>query len=243
MWVRNGVSNNPLEDMTPKTIPAPGLKAPPRVFTPEEEVANWITHGIGLLLSIAAFILLLVSSCLHGDAWHVVSFTVYGLTLVALYAASTVYHVVNSEIWKVRMKRLDHAAIYLLIAGTYTPFILTQLRGPMGLTVLGVVWALCGTGAVLKLMPKRKMHPMVSTIGYVCVGWLVLVVIEPLMAAVPRGGILLLVAGGVSYTAGVIFYVWHRLRFHHAIWHAFVLGGSICHFLAVLLFLLPAQPK
>ena len=229
--------------MTQNLSPCPSPPRASRVCTRKEETANWITHGIGLLLSIAAFILLIVSSCLHGDAWHVLSFTVYGISLVALYAASTIYHAVNGEVWKARLKRLDHAAIYLLIAGTYTPFMLTQLRNPVGLTVLGIVWALCGIGALLKLMPKGRIHPAISTSGYVLVGWLVLVVIEPLVAAVPRGGIYLLVAGGVSYTAGVIFYAWHRLRFHHAIWHAFVLGGSICHFLAVLLFLLPSQSK
>lgn len=228
--------------MTQNLPPCPSPARARRICTREEETANWITHGIGLLLSIAAFVLLIVFSSLHGDVWHVLSFTVYGFTLVVLYAASTIYHAVNGEVWKERMKRFDHAAIYLLIAGTYTPFMLTQLRGPAGLTMLAIIWVLCIAGAILKLLPKGRIHPAVSTSGYVLAGWLVLVVIEPLVAAVPRGGIYLLVAGGVSYTAGIIFYVWHKLRFHHAIWHAFVMGGSICHFLAVLLFLLPTQP-
>jgi hemolysin III len=209
-----------------------------RTFTRGEETANWITHGIGLLLSIAAFILLLVFSSLRGDAWHVVSFTVYGLTLIALYASSTIYHALRGDALKAFFKRLDHAAIYLLIAGTYTPFLLIELRGPLGWTLFGVIWALCGSGAVFKLVHGR-IPPAISTLAYVVTGWLILLVIDPLVAAVPHTCIALLVAGGVCYTSGIIFYVWHRLHYHHAIWHAFVLGGSICHFLAVLLFLLP----
>ncbi len=209
-----------------------------RFFTPAEETANWITHGIGLLLSTAALALLVVFSSLHGDVWHVLSFTVYGVTLVALYAASTIYHALKGESLKRLFKRLDYAAIFLLIAGTYTPFMLTQLRGPMGWTLLGIVWFICVTGVALQFFHDR-IPSFVFTLVYVIAGWLVLFVMEPLVATVPRGGIWLLVAGGICYTSGVIFYVWHRLRYHHAIWHSFVLCGSICHFLAVLLFLLP----
>jgi hemolysin III len=210
-----------------------------RTFTRGEEIANWVTHGVGLLLSLAAFILLLLCASLRGDAWHLVSFTVYGITLIALYAASTLYHASRGEPLKALFKRLDHAAIYLLIAGTYTPFLLTQLRDPLGWTLLVVIWAVCGAGAVFKLANGR-VHPVVSTTAYVIAGWLILVAIDPLTAAVSRNCIALLVAGGVCYTSGIIFYMWHRLRYHHAIWHTFVLGGSTCHFLAVLLFLVPA---
>jgi hemolysin III len=210
-----------------------------RTFTRGEEIANWITHGVGLLLSVAAFVLLLVFASLRGDAWHVASFAVYGLTLMALYAASTIYHALRGEPLKARFKRLDHAAIYLLIAGTYTPFLLTQLRDPLGWTLFIVIWALCGGGAVFKL-GNGRVSPAVSTAAYVIAGWLILVAINPLVAAVPGNCIALLVAGGVCYTGGIAFYVWHRLPYHHAIWHTFVLGGSTCHFLAVLLFLLPA---
>jgi hemolysin III len=208
-----------------------------RTFTRGEETANWITHGIGLLLSIAAFVLLVFAS-LRGNVWHMVSFTVYGLTLIALYASSTIYHALRGEPLKALFKRFDRAAIYLLIAGTYTPFLLTELRNPLGWTLFAVIWALCGSGAVFNLVRGRT-PSAVSTLAYVAAGWLVLVVIDPLTAAVPHTCISLLVAGGVCYTSGIVFYVWHRLHFHHAIWHAFVLFGSICHFLAVLLFLLP----
>jgi hemolysin III len=179
-----------------------------------------------------------VCASLRGNLWHVVSFTVYGLTLIVLYASSTIYHALRGDPMKALFKRFDHAAIYLLIAGTYTPFLLTELRSPLGWTLFAVIWALCGSGAVFMLVHGR-IPPAVSTLAYVVTGWLILVVIRPLIAAVPHTCISLLVAGGVCYTSGVVFYVWHRLQYHHAIWHAFVLGGSICHFLAVLLFLLP----
>lgn len=223
---------NPIPDLIPPVVRVG------RTFTRGEEIANWVTHGIGLVLSVAAFALLVFYAALHGDAWHMVSFTVYGATLIALYAASTIYHALEGPELKSFFKRLDHAAIYLLIAGTYTPFLLTQLRDPLGWTLFAVIWALCGGGAILQLRPGR-VPKLTSTLAYVFAGWLVLVAIKPLVAAVPRDGIWLLVAGGVFYTSGIAFYVWHRLRYHHAIWHTFVLGGSICHFLAVLLYLLP----
>lgn len=223
---------NPIPDLIPPVVRVG------RTFTRGEEIANWVTHGIGFVLSIAAFALLVVFSTQHGDVWHMVSFTVYGVTLIALYAASTIYHMLESVERKSFFKRVDHAAIYLLIAGTYTPFLLTQLRGPLGWTLFAVIWALCGSGAIFQLRPGR-VHKLTSTLAYVFAGWLVLVAIKPLVAAVPRDGIWLLVAGGVFYTSGIVFYMWHRLRYHHAIWHTFVLGGSICHFLAVLLYLLP----
>ncbi len=227
-----------MPSLSPDSAATSPVERAVRQLTRGEEVANWVTHGVGLLLSIAGLVLLVVFSSLHGDAWHVVSFTVYGLTLIALYAASTIYHSLRGAVWKMRFKRVDHAAIYLLIAGTYTPFLLTQLRGPLGWTLLVVIWALCGGGAVLKLVSGR-VHDFASTIAYVIAGWLILVAMGPLVHAVPRGGVWLLVAGGVCYTSGITFYRWHRLRYHHAIWHGFVLGGSTCHFLSVLLFLLP----
>lgn len=225
-------SPSPIPDLVPPVV------RKGRTFTRGEEIANWVTHGIGLLLSLAAFVLLIVFSTQHGDVWHMVSFTVYGATLIALYAASTIYHMLEGAEMKSFFKRVDHAAIYLLIAGTYTPFLLTQLRGPLGWTLFAVIWALCGSGAIFQLRPGR-IHKLTSILAYVCAGWLVLVAIKPLVAVVPPDGIRLLVAGGVCYTSGIVFYMWHRLRYHHAIWHTFVLGGSVCHFLAVLLFLLP----
>ncbi len=203
-----------------------------------EETANWVTHGLGLVLSIVALTLLIVFSSLHGDAWHVVSFTVFGLTLLMLYTISTLYHTRRGEQSKNLFRKLDHAAIFLLIAGTYTPFLLTNLRGPWGWTLFGIIWGVCGAGAVFNLLFGVR-YRVVSTIAYLFAGWLIVVALGPLAAHVPEGGLWLLLAGGLCYTTGVIFYVWRRLRYHHAVWHVFVLTGSACHFLAVLLFLLP----
>ncbi|MFI5356348.1 MAG: hemolysin III family protein [Opitutales bacterium] len=209
-----------------------------RGYSRGEEIANWVTHGIGLVLSIAGLTLLIVFSSLKGNAWHVVSFTVFGLTLLTLYTASTLYHAWRSHAGKVFFRKLDHAAVFLLIAGTYTPFLLTNLRGPWGWTLFGIVWGLCGAGAVFQFLFGGR-YRITSTIACVFIGWLIVVAFKPLLTAVPHGGLWLLLAGGLCYTVGVVFYLWHRLRYHHAMWHTFVLGGSTCHFLAVLLFLLP----
>lgn len=212
----------------------------PRVFTRGEEIANWVTHGIGALLSVAGLTLLIVFSSLRGDAWHVVSFTVFGLTLLLLYTFSTLYHARRSGRGKAVLLKFDHAAIFLLIAGTYTPFLLTNLRGPWGWSLFGVVWGLCGAGAVFHFFGGSR-YRLTSTIAYLFAGWLIVVAAKPLIASVPPGGLWLLLAGGLCYTFGVVFFLWQRLRYHHAVWHTFVLGGSACHFLAVLLFLLPAS--
>jgi hemolysin III len=212
----------------------------PRPYTRGEEVANWVTHGIGLIFSVVALTLLIVFSSRRGDTWHVVSFTVFGLTLLLLYTASTIYHAFRGQRIRQLLQRFDHAAIFLLIAGTYTPFLLTNLRGPWGWSLFGVIWGLCGAGAVFKLLFGDR-YPLASTIAYLFAGWLVVVAVHPLLLHVPAGGLWLLLAGGLCYTGGVVFYLWHRLRFHHAVWHVCVLGGSACHFLAVLLFLLPSS--
>ncbi len=209
-----------------------------RAYTRGEEIANWATHGLGLALSIAGLTLLIVHSSLRGDAWHVVSFTVFGLTLLMLYTVSTLYHTRRSERARLIFRKLDYAAIFFLIAGTYTPFLLTHLRGPWGWSLFGVIWGLCGAGAAYHLFFGGR-HQLASTLAYLFAGWLIVVAIKPMIENVPHGGLWLLFAGGVCYSVGVIFFLWHRLRYHHAMWHTFVLGGSTCHFLAVLLFLLP----
>ncbi|MDB6094481.1 MAG: channel protein hemolysin family [Verrucomicrobia bacterium] len=209
-----------------------------RVATRGEEIATWVTHGIGLALGIAGLTLLIVFSSLRGDAWHVVSFTVFGLTLLGLYTASALYRVRRSERGKALFRRLDHAAIFILIAGTYTPFLLTNLRGPWGWSLFGVIWGLCGAGAVFQLFFGSK-YRLTSTIAYLFVGWLIVVALGPLISSVPQGGLWLLLAGGISYSGAALFYLWRHVRYHTAVWHTFVLGGSTCHVLAVLLFLLP----
>jgi hemolysin III len=218
--------------------PAPPAVASPRSYSRGEELANWLTHGFGLALSVVGLTLLIVFASRHGDAWHVVSFTIFGLTLLALYAASTLYHANRDEHRAGFLQRLDHAAIFLLIAGTYTPFLLTHLRGPWGWTLFGIIWALCAAGAAFKIFYGAR-YRLISTLTYLFAGWLILVALKPLIDHVPAGALWLLVAGGLCYSVGVIFYAWSRLPYHHAVWHGFVLGGSTCHFLAVLLFLLP----
>lgn len=222
----------------PKVVPTPaGDAAPSRVYSRGEEIANWVTHGVGLGLSILGLTLLILLSSLRGDAWHVVSFTVFGLTLLTLYTASTLYHAPGSKRAKSLFRKLDHAAIFLLIAGTYTPFLLTNLRGPWGWSLFGVVWGLCGAGAVFQLCFGPR-YRLITTLAYLFLGWLIVVAFGPMITHVPHAGLWLLLAGGLCYTIGLVFYRWQQLRYHHAVWHTFVLGGSTCHFLAVL-FLLP----
>lgn len=211
-----------------------------RPFTRGEEIANTLTHGLGLAMSIVGLTVMVVMAARRGDAWHVVSFTVFGVSLLALYTASTVYHLLRSGRWKQIFLRLDHAAIFLLIAGTYTPFLLTELRGPWGWSLFGVIWGLCGAGVVFQLFFGER-HRVLSTFAYLFAGWLIVVAFKPLVENVPANGLWLLLAGGLCYTTGVGFFWWRRLHYHHAIWHVFVLGGSACHVLAVLLALVPPE--
>jgi len=206
-------------------------------YTPGEEFANTITHGIGALLSVAALALLVTFPALKGDAWGVTSGAIFGAALVALYSASTVYHSLRSERAKRIFRKLDHASIFLLIAGTYTPFLLVSLRGPWGWSLFGVVWGLCVAGMILKFFVAGRFR-VLSTVIYILTGWLIVIAIKPLTAALPAGGIWLLGAGGLCYTGGTAFYLWKSLRYHHAIWHLFVLAGSICHFFSVLNYVL-----
>lgn len=211
----------------------------PAAYTPREEFANSVTHGLGAGLSVAGLVLLVVSSALHGNTWHVVSTTIFGTSLVLLYTASTLYHSLRGERLKQVLQKFDHAAIFLLIAGTYTPFALVTLRGPWGWSLFGVVWGLAVAGVTLKFWLAGRFR-LVSTLIYIAMGWLVMVAIRPLVAALPAGGLHLLIAGGLCYTGGAAFYLWKRLSYHHAIWHLWVLGGSACHWTAVYLYVVPA---
>lgn len=206
----------------------------------KEEIANSVTHGIGLLLSVAGLAILVVLAALKGNAWHVVSCSVYGTTLVLLYAASTLYHTVRSPRPKRTLKLIDHSSIYLLIAGTYTPFTLVNLRAHGGWTLFGLVWGLSLLGILFKVFFVDRFK-IVSTTVYLMMGWLVVIVLKPLLELVPSSGISLLLAGGVSYTLGVLFFAWRKLPYGHAIWHVFVLAGSLCHYFAVLFYVLPPK--
>lgn len=203
-----------------------------------EEIANAITHGIGALLSLAGLVLLIVFSSMKGTAWHVVSFTIYGVSMLLLYLCSTLVHSFKEGKIKDLFEFLDHSSIYIYIAGTYTPFMLVAIRGPLGWSLFGIVWGIALLGVVFKAYFVKRFLFM-STFFYLIMGWLIVIAWGPLTAAVPEPGIVLLVAGGILYTLGTVFYVWRAFPYHHAIWHLFVLGGSITHFFAILMYLLP----
>ncbi len=205
-----------------------------------EEFANSVTHGVGLGLSVAGLVVLVILTALRGTAWHVVSCTIYGSTLVILYAASTLYHSIQSPRAKRVLRIIDHGAIYLLIAGTYTPFTLVNLRGGLGWTLFGVVWTLAALGIVFKVFHVDRV-PIVSTLVYLSMGWLVVIAWKPVVTLIPVGGLALIAAGGAAYTLGVFFFAANRIPYNHAIWHLFVLAGSIFHYVAVLLYVLPAR--
>jgi hemolysin III len=202
-----------------------------------EDVASSVTHGIGAGLGLAALAVLVTLGALHGDTWKVVGFSIYGACLVLLYLFSTFYHSFRSPRLKRIFRYLDHSAIYLLIAGTYTPFLLVNLRGPWGWSLFGVIWGLAVIGIVFNFVLMGRSR-LLAGLVYIGMGWLVLIAIKPLVASVPSGGIAWLAAGGLSYTFGVIFYVWKQLPFNHTIWHLFVLGGSLCHFVAIFKYVL-----
>jgi hemolysin III len=208
-------------------------------YTVGEEIANSLTHGVGALLAIGGLSVLVTLAALRGDVWHVVSCSIYGAAMVVLYTASTLYHSITSPRAKEALQVFDHAAIFLLIAGTYTPFTLVTLRGPWGWSIFGVVWGLAVAGIVLEIaFPNR--WPALSLALYVAMGWVVVVAVKPLLSALPTGGLVLLLLGGLSYTGGIGFYAWKKLPYSHAIWHLFVLAGTVLHFFAILYYVVPA---
>jgi len=203
-----------------------------------EEIANSITHGVGLALAIAGAVVLIALAALrNGGAWVLVGVSVYGGSLIALYAISTVYHAVPHARAKRVLRRLDHCGIYLLIAGTYTPFTLVTLRGEWGWTLLGLVWGCGAAGIVWKLFFFERL-PAVSSGLYVAMGWLAVIAIKPLYAALHAGGVAWIAAGGLFYTFGIIFFA-SRRRYAHAVWHILVLAGSACHYVAVMRYVVP----
>ena len=197
-----------------------------------EEGINITSHAIGFLAAIVGLVLLVVKSSLHGTVWHVVSFSIYGASMVILFAASTVYHSAKNPTVRQRLKVFDHAAIYVLIAGTYTPFCLVTLNGVIGWTLFGIAWGLAIVGIVLKLFFTGRFE-LISTAAYVIMGWLIVFAIKPLSQSLPVEGLFWLIAGGVAYTFGAILYAIPKIKLNHAIFHIFVLIGSFCHFIAV----------
>ena len=203
-----------------------------------EEIANSITHGVGILLSIVGLAVMTTFASLFGTTWHIVSCSIYGATQILLYTASTLYHSIPLPRAKAILRVLDHSAIYLLIAGTYTPFTLVNLRGPWGWLLFGLVWSLAIIGIALQSILIRQ-KAIVTVLPYIGMGWLAVIGVKPMLESVALGGIILLLAGGLAYTFGSIFYVWHRLPYHHAVWHIFVLAGSTLHFFAILFYVIP----
>jgi len=208
------------------------MKVKARDYTKKEEFWNVLTHGFGLALSIPALVLLVVYTSLYKDVWHIVSFSIYGATLVILYAASTLFH--NSKTKKIRLRLnvFDHASIYLLIAGTYTPYLLVTLRGPWGWSLFGVVWGLAIAGAIFKLYFTGR-YDKISTLVYILMGWIIVIAIKPLIANLSSEGLFWLSAGGLMYSIGAALYLIKKIPYNHAIFHIFVLLGSIFHFISI----------
>jgi hemolysin III len=203
-----------------------------------EEIANSITHGVGIILAVAGLGVLTAFASVYGNVWHIVSVSIFGSMLILLYTASTLYHSARSPRAKAILQIFDHCAIFLLIAGTYTPFTLVTLHGPWGWSLLSAVWGVALFGIVFELSALRR-YRAVSMGLYIAMGWAVVAAVNPLMAGIAPGGLVLLLAGGLAYTIGIVFYVLGQIRYHHAIWHLFVLAGSALHFFAILLFVLP----
>jgi len=200
-----------------------------------EELANVLSHGIGLLLSIAALFLLLERSLELGDAVHIVSFSIFGVSLIFLYGTSTIYHNCAEPVLRARLRVLDHVSIYVLIAGTYTPFTLITLKGGIGWVIFSISWGMAITGTILKLFYTGR-YTKTSTLMYVAMGWVIVFAIKPLVDELPEMGLLWLIAGGVAYTIGAVLYSVTRIPFNHAIFHILVMVGSGCHFVVVYLY-------
>jgi hemolysin III len=218
------------------------MTKPKFLTAPVEEIANTITHGFGLVLSLVGFVFLVVMASIKGDGWHIASSVVYGSSLVILYGASTFYHGATDPKAKRILQIVDHCCIYLLIAGTYTPFTLVVLRGSFGQSLFAFVWFFAIACILLKIFFGNRFM-VVSVLSYLVMGWVGIVAVQPLFEALGFVPIALVVAGGIAYTLGVIFFAWHRLPHHHAIWHVFVLAGSVLHFLAIAIYVIPYVVK
>ncbi len=216
-----------------KCLQATGLFRWERPSTKGEEILNILTHGIGIGLAVAALTLLVVFAGLKGDAWAVVSCSIFGLTMFTLYFGSTMCHAMTGRKSESFFEVWDSIAIYALIAGTYTPFLLVNLRGPLGWTVFGILWAIVIFGAIKKIQsPKRQ--PKWMVLLYLIMGWTLVFILPAMIHHIPARGMWFILAGGLSYSLGIIFYLWRKMKFSHGIWHLFVIGGTVCFFFAVL---------
>jgi len=211
---------------------------PPKKYTLAEEIANSITHGVGIVFGIAALAIMTSFASLYGNAWHVVSCSIYGSTLIIAYISSTLYHSIPHQGAKAVFRVLDHASIFLLIAGTYTPFTLVNLRDSWGWWLFGGIWTLAIFGIIIQATSLRKNRKLSITLC-VIMGWLVVIAAKPMITSVDMHGLILLFIGGVMYTGGIVFYVCKKIPYNHAIWHLFVLAGSVLHFLSVLFYVIP----
>ncbi len=209
-----------------------------KYYSPLEEKTNIISHTIGLVLSIVALVLMLIRASMYGNGWHIVSVSIFGASLIALYAASTFYHSATDPKLRKRLRIIDHATIYVLIAGTYTPFTLITLNGSTGWMIFGASWAMATIGITLKVFFTGK-YNVISTLMYVFMGWIIVFAITPLLNSLSAEGLFWLFAGGVAYTTGAVLYSIKKIKFNHAIFHVFVLLGSFCHFVSVYFYVLP----
>ncbi len=212
----------------------------PSFYAPAEERLNILSHASGLVLSLVGLVLLVTRAATLGTTVHVVSFGIFGTSLVLLYAASTIYHSRTEPAARIRLRTVDHAAIYILIAGTYTPFTLVVLHGTVGWTMFAASWGMAAIGIVLKLFFTGRFI-LISTLMYVLMSWVIVFAIKPLIAALPGEGIFWLFAGGLSYTLGAALYAIKKMPFGHAVFHFFVLAGSACHFVTVYFYILPVR--
>lgn len=206
-------------------------------YTLGEEIFNAVSHGAGALLSIAGCVILIVFSAIHGDAYSVVSSAIYGASLIILYTMSTLYHSITNVTAKKVFRVLDHSTIFILIAGTYTPYTLVTLRGAVGWTLFGLVWGAAAFGIVLNAISIERFKK-VSMICYILMGWAIVAAARPLYQNLDKGGLILLVAGGILYTVGIIFYAMKKHKYMHSVWHLFVFGGSVLHYFSILLYVI-----
>ncbi|MBS3757786.1 MAG: hemolysin III family protein [Desulfobacterales bacterium] len=213
--------------------PARGREKKPPQYSIIEEIANSITHGIGACLALVGLVCLILYSGNYRDAWRVVGFSIFGASLFLLYLSSTLYHAFPNGRIKHFLRLMDHSAIFLLIAGTYTPVLLIAMRGPWGWTLFGLIWAMALAGWIFELAFLGRFKKASLTI-YIGMGWLAVIAVKPMLTLLPTGLLVYIVLGGLFYTTGIIFYVSRRLPYHHAIWHLFVLAGSTLHFLGML---------